>query len=234
MFVLSVVALSLGGCVKVNSPDVGATDFRASVRFANFVNLAGAGTMTVNVDKSSSTTATVTLDQVSSPYSDLPAGARFFQFNYGGTSDTLHLALTAYTQYTMYSEFEPQNGDAARSYMLVPERRTFTGAVPFPADTQVVRLVNMSTDTAADVSGGLTFTFKGGSTDTMSDPVAFGSASPYYQAAASSNPQYTIVGATGTVIQAATTVGAAAGRYSVVFVGSQAAGTWQAIVFKEN
>jgi hypothetical protein len=227
----AVLALYLGGCVEVNNPDVRPTDLRSTVRFVNFANMPNS--MAVILDRSAATTATVTF-QNSSSYMDLPAGPRFWSFVYGGTTDTLHHALTPSTQYTYYSEYEPTNTDTVRTYVLVSERRTFSGAVPFPSGAQVVRFINLSSDTAATVLGGLTFHFMYGTTDTTSDPLTFASASDYYQTPASNSPQFSIVGASGNTLVPATAVGAAAGRYSVVFTGSQAASSWQAKVFQEN
>jgi hypothetical protein len=229
--VLAVAALSLDGCVNVNDPVVTPTDLRSTVRFVNFTNMAGATTMSVAIDKSTATTASAAF-QSGSAYMDLPAGPRFWSFSYGSTTDTLRQALAANTQYTYYSEYEPTM-DASRTYLLVPERRTFTGTVPFPSGSQVVRFINLSSDTAATVSGGLTFHLMYGATDTTTT-LAFGSASGYYQAALTGTPQYMVVGAAGDTLETATAVGAAAGRYSVVFVGTQAASSWQVKVFQEN
>jgi hypothetical protein len=227
-----VVALVLGGCVKVNNPDVTAVDYRSSVRFANFANTGSS--MAVNLDKSATATATVAF-QNGSTYADLPAGARFFSFAYGASIDTLHQALTPNTQYTLYSEYEATNGDAGRSYVWVAERRTFASTVPFPSGMQVVRFINLSSDTAATVAGGLTFHYMYGTTDTTTNALAFGDASPYFQATASAS-QFLIVGALNDTLlsKTGTAIGATAGRYSVVFSGSKKASSWQAKVFSEN
>jgi hypothetical protein len=230
VLVLVVVALFLGGCVKVNDPELSATDLRSTVRFIDFANMPSS--MVVSLDRSTSSTATVSFQNASS-YMDLPAGPRFWSFAYGATTDTLHQALTPNTQYTYYSEYESTNRDTTRTYMLVSERRTFTGTVPYPSDAQVVRFINLSSDTAATVSGGLTFHLMYATTDTTTT-LAFGSASDYYQTPASNSPQFSIVGASGNTLVPATAVGVAAGRYSVVFTGSQAASSWQAKVFQEN
>jgi hypothetical protein len=232
---LVVVAAFLGGCVEVNNPEVSPTDFRSTVRFVNFANVTGATTMSVAIDKSTATTATATF-QNGSAYMDVPAGPRFWSFSYGSTTDTLRQALTPYTQYTYYSEYEPTL-DASRTYLLVSERRTYAGTVPYPSGAQVVRFINLSSDTAATVSGGLTFTLIHGASDGTSDTSAtlgFGNVSVYYQAALSSAPQYMVVGAAGDTLKTATAVGAAAGRYTVVFTGSQAGSGWKETVFTEN
>lgn len=228
LLVLVVVALFVGGCVDVNNPDVQAFDFRASVRFANFSNVGGAS-MVVKVDRSSATAATATYRAASS-YVDLPAGARFFSFAYGGTTDTLHQALTPYTQYTLYS----QGNATTRSYYVVTERRTLPGTVPYASGMQEVRFINLSDDTSATVAGGLTFHLLYGTKDTTTDALTYPGISDYYSAAASSNPKYMIVGAAGDTLKTATAVGTGAGRFTVVFSGTQAGGGWVESVFKEN
>ena len=227
-----VVAFILGGCVKVNNPDVQPMDFRASVRFVNFADMP-TNTMAVTIDKSASTAATIAYQNGSS-YLDLPAGARFFSFAYGATTDTLHQALTPYTQYTVYSEYEPKNGDQQRSYLLMSERAAFPTTVPFPANTDVVRFINLSSDTAATILGGLTFHLFYGGKDTASNPLGFGDASPYYQAPSSANPQFMVVGSVGDTLMTASELSTVAGRFSVVFEGSKAASSWQAKIFREN
>lgn len=231
ILVLVVVALFVGGCVEVNNPDVQAFDFRASVRFANFSNVGGAS-MVVKVDRSSATAATATY-QAASSYVDLPAGARFFSFTYGGTTDTLHQALTPYTQYTLFS----QGNATSRSYYTLTERRTLPGTVPFPSGMQEVRFLNISDDTSATVAGGLTFHLMYGTTtvkDTATDALVNPAVSDYYTAPVSGSPKYMIVGSAGDTLKTATAVGTAAGRYTVVFSGTQAGGGWVETVFKEN
>jgi hypothetical protein len=232
VFVVVVAALLLGGCVNVTDPIVSTVDLRSTVRFVNFANVPGAATMSVAIDNSTSATASVAF-QSSSSYIDLPAGARFWRFSYGATQDTLRRALTPNYQYTYYSVYEPQNGDVARTYVLATERNTYAGTATFAPGTQVVRFLNLSSDTAATVSGGLTFHLMFGTTDT-SATVSFGSATPYYQAALSSSPEYMVVGAAGDTLAGPTAVNAAAGRYSIVFVGSQAASSWTTKVLPEN
>lgn len=232
IFVVVVVALLLGGCVNVTDPVLSTQDFRSTVRFVNFANYAGAS-MSVSIDHSTATTATAAFQSASSYY-DLPAGSRFWSFSYGGTTDTLHQALTPNTQYTYYSEYEPTNGDQATSYVLVSERRTFTGTVPYPAGQQVVRFINLSSDTAATVIGGLEFDLMTADTSISATGLAFGAQTPYYTLPVSGSPQYMVVGAAGDTLMTATSVAAAEGRYSVVFTGSQAGSGWHVNVFKEN
>lgn len=229
---VAVGVLFLGGCINVNNPEVKAVDFRSSVRFVNYANTST--TMAVAMDRATAATATVSF-QSGSSYLSLPAGARFFSFTYGATNDTLHQALNPNWQYTIYSEYEPTNGDLARTYVFVQERYTFAETVPYPSNTQVVRFVNMSSDTAATVLGGLSFHLMFGTTDTTTvDPVTFKLASPYYQAPVSASPMFMIVGSANDTLVAPTAVAAGAGRYSVVFSGSQNASSWQAKVFQEN
>lgn len=234
---LVVVALFLGGCVEVNNPEVSPTDFRSSVRFVNFANVTGATTMSVSIDHGTAVTATATFGNASA-YMNLPAGPRFWSFSYGATNDTLNQPLSPNTEYTYYSVFEPTNGDATRNYVLVGDRVTYTGTVVYPSGTQLVRFINLSSDTAAAVSGGPTFTLTHGASDGTSDTsatLAFGTFSPHFKAALSSSPQYSILGADGsTVLAAATAVSASAGRYTVVFTGSQAGTGWHVTVFQEN
>ena len=231
LFVLVAVALFLGGCVEVNNPDVKPTDFRSTVRFIDFANLSG--NMVVSIDNSSTATATVTY-QSASGYINLPAGVRFWSFSYGGsTPDTLRQSITPSYQYSFYSEYDP-SFDATRNYMLLAERNTYAGTAPYPSGMQQVRFINLSPDTAADVLGGLTFYFQSATVDTSSNPVPFGGVAGFFQAAASSSPTYMVVGAAGDTLITGAAGAGAAGRYSVVFVGSQAAGTWTTKVFQEN
>ena len=230
LFVLVAVALFLGGCVEVNNPDLKPTDFRSSVRFIDFTNLPSS--MAVSVDNASA--ATVTYQNASS-YVDLPSGTRSWSFNYGGTVDTMRQALTPNYQYAFFSEYEPLNGDATRSYFLVAERNTYSGTSAYAPGTQTVWFLNLSSDTAATVSGGLTFHWMYGTTDTTTSALAFGTSSVgYFTAPVSSSPQYMVVGAAGDTLVAPTAVSASAGRFSVVFVGSQAGSSWQTKVFQEN
>jgi len=232
LLLVAVVALFLGGCINVNNPEVKAVDFRASVRFVNFANTST--TMAVAMDHSASAAATVSF-QSGSSYLDLPAGARFFSFTYGAANDTLHQALKANWQYSVYSEQEPSLGETARTYLFLQERYTFAETVPYPSGTQVVRFLDMSTDTTPTVQGGLTFHWMYASTDTTPDAaLTFGQASPYYQANVSSSPKFMIVGSANDTLVAPTSVGASAGRYTVVFSGNKKASSWQANVFKEN
>jgi len=230
ILVLVVVALFLGGCVKVNNQDVQAVDYRASVRFVNLANMPAS--MAVSIDKAAAA-ATVSYQNASS-YLNLPAGARFFSFAFGGTTDTLHAALTHDTQYSLYSVYEASNSDQARTYMLLAERMDYPSTVPYPANTQVVRFINASSDTAATVAGGLTCHLMYGTKDTTSLPLAFGDVSTYFQVATSGAAKYMIVGAKNDTLIPATAVGASSGRYSVVFSGSKKTSSWIAKVFQEN
>lgn len=230
-FVLVVCAFFLGGCVEVNNPDLKPTDYRSTVRFVDLANMPSS-TMTVSIDKSTSTTATATYLNASA-YFDLPAGTRFWTFAYGSTQDTMRQALAPNYQYTYYSEYEPTNGDAARTYILLAERNTYSGTVAYPSGSQVVRFLNLSTDSAATVSGGLTFHLMYGTTDTTADALTFGTGASF-TAPASPAPQYMVVGAAGDTLVTPRAVGSAAGRYTVAFIGSQAASSWQTKVFTEN
>lgn len=229
ILVLGVVAFFLGGCVEVNNPVLKPTDLRSSVRFVNFANMPSS-TMSVSIDKSTAVTATATYLNAST-YKDLPAGSRFWSFTYGSTTDTLRQALTANYQYTYYSVYEP--GDASRTYLLAAERNTYAGTFTYAPGTQVVRFLNLSSDTAATVSGGLTFHLMYGTKDT-SATIGYGASTDYFQAPLASSPKYMVVGAAGDTLVGATAVNAAAGRYSVIFVGLQASSSWQTKVFTEN
>jgi hypothetical protein len=228
----AVLALYLGGCVEVNNPNITPIDFQSSVRFVNLANTGSS--MVVNVDKSASATATVAFQAASSYYS-LPSGSRFFSFTYGATNDTLRQPLTPDYKYTFFSVFEPTNTDVARTYTLVAERNTYTGTTIFPAGSQLVQFFNMSSDTAATVSGGLKFHLMTATWDTSNASlVKFAGASPYWSAATSKSPQFMVVGSKGDTLIPATAVGAGDGRYGIVFSGSKKASSWSAKVFKED
>ncbi len=228
--VLVVGAFFLGGCVEVNNPDLKPTDFRSSVRFVDFANLGSS--MSVTYDKPPVTAASATYLNASA-YVDLPAGSRFWTFTYGSTQDTLRRALSPNYQYSYYSVYEPSTGATDRTYFLLAERNMYAGTVAYPAGHQVVRFLNLSSDTAATVSGGLTFHLMYGTTDTTSDALTFGT-SESFTAPASPAPKYMVVGAAGDTLVTPTAVGSGAGAYTVVFVGSQAASSWQTKVLTEN
>lgn len=230
IFVFAIVALFLGGCVDVNQPVLKPTDFRSTVRFVDLANLTSS--MSVTYDKPPVTAATATYLNASA-YIDMPAGTRFWTFAYGSTQDTMRQALVPNYQYSFFSVYEPSNGDVERTYILMAERNTYSGTVAYPSGSQVVRFLNLSTDSAATVSGGLTFHLMYGSTDTTTDALTFGTGA-IFTAPASPAPQYMVVGAAGDTLVTSRAVGSAAGRYTVVFVGSQAASSWQTKVFTEN
>ncbi len=228
----AVLALYLGGCVEVNNPEFSPTDFRSIVKFVNLANTGSS--MVVNIDKSTTATATVAFQGASS-YLSLPSGTRFFSFTYGAANDTLRQPLTPNYKYTFFSVYEPTNGDAARTYVRASERTTYTGAVASVAGAQLVRFYNMSSDTAVEVSGGLTFHLITASSDTSNQsPLSFMGNSAYYSAPTAGSPQFTVVGSDGSTLVAATAVGSGDGRFGVVFSGSKAASSWSAIVFKED
>ncbi len=232
-----VCAFFLGGCVQVNDPVIKPTDFRSSVRFVDLANTGSS--MAVTYDKPPVTAGSATYLNATA-YLNLPAGSRFWTFAYGAAQDTFPYALTTNYQYSFYSVYEPSSGATARSYYIVPERNLYTNTVAYPAGKQVVRFINLSTDTAATVSGGLTFHLVYGSTDTTTNALTFGGTQSFTAPASASN-SFRIMGAAtdtlGNLIDTlvpTTTIGANPGRYSVVFVGSQANSSWQAKVLQEN
>ncbi|HEY6951188.1 MAG TPA: DUF4397 domain-containing protein [Bacteroidota bacterium] len=232
VMMFAVLALYLGGCVDVNNPDVQAVDYRASLKFVNFANMGNP--MVVTIDKAATTAASVTY-QNASTYLNLPAGTRFFSFAYGTTVDTLRKALTPNYKYTMFGVNDLSlPGDTVRTYILSSERAS--AAPAFVAGSQIVRFYNLSMDTAATVSGGLTFHLLTATSDTSNDtPLVFpGVSKYYYPAKTAQSPQFMIVGAAGDTLVQPTTVGSGDGRFGVVFTGSQTASSWSAKVFKED
>ena len=228
----AVLALYLGGCVEVNNPNITPIDFQSPVRFINLANTGSS--MVVNVDKSTTATATVAFQAASSYYS-LPSGSRFFSFTYGAANDTLRQPLTPDYKYTFFSVFEPTVPGMVRTYSLVAERNTYTGTKAFAAGSQKVQFFNMSSDTTPTVSGGLTFHLMTATWDTSNaSPVGFGGGSPYWSAPTANSPQFMVVGSAGDTLITATAVGAGDGSFGIVFSGSKAASSWSAKVFKED
>ncbi len=228
-----VLTFYVPGCVNVNDADVANVDLRTQIRFVDLAN--NGSPMNVTVDGSAVPAVTYGLG---SSYQNLPAGTRTFIFTYGSAADTIRKAIDPNMQCTYYSVFEPANGDASRSYLLVNERQTYSGTVATVPGHVIVRFVNFSNDTATTGPGGLDFHLTYVTPDTVAHDTAataltFKSATPYYNVAIADGPQYHILSSRGDTVNAATAP-TTQGRYSIVLYGSRTASTLQIKVFQED
>ncbi len=154
VLLLGSLVVSLSGCLNVDSADVPPTNYTSNVLF---VDLANSGTAeAISYD----TTSVGTLNYGGhSSLITLPSGSRRMKFVYGSAVDTTRQGFASMVQYTYFSIFEPANGDTARTYDLAGQSYTFSSAGV--KDSAMVRIFNLSDDTASVLSGGMDFVLGG-------------------------------------------------------------------------
>ncbi|MGC8594536.1 MAG: hypothetical protein ACP5US_00530 [Candidatus Kryptoniota bacterium] len=221
--------VSMVGCINVNDANVPVTDYRSLVKFVNLANTGSS--MAVAVDGNS--VATVNYGAASDTI-NLPSGTRLFKFTYGSAFDTLRTALKSQYAYIAYAVSDPSVGVNKASYYFFADRYIFsTGGVK---DSVLVSFVNMSPDTAGNISGGVNFIVTIGTKDsTVATGVLLGKQTANVKVAASANPKYTITDANGSTLTGMDHVslnGQALGRYKVVLYGSGA--NLKTVVLKVN
>jgi hypothetical protein len=211
------------GCVETDNPAISIMDQRSNVKFVNLSNLGAS--MSINVDGNS--VAAVNYGAASS-YLDLAAGTRSFIFAYGARVDTLQKALDPNAKLSVFSVYEPLNGDVARTYYFSIERQTYSGSVSFIPQKVLVRFLNLTNDTTANnVNVVLTDT----SDHTTTVPI--GGITSYIQSDLSANPSFVINGRFNNTLVTKTSL-SAEGRYAVVLSGNKVANSLHATVFKED
>jgi len=222
-----VLSFYIISCVEVDNTNVSTVNLQSPVKFINFAS--SSIPMAVNVDGSN--IATVAYEAQSS-YSNLPSGSRLFSFTYDSIVDTIRLALAPNYKFTCFGASTPNGG---RTYFLAAERLTLEGAQAYTPGAVTVHFFNLSNDTAATISDGVTFLLsRGTSADTSSSAIPFSISTPYYQVATSVNPAFIVVGAEDDTLITSTAVATVDGRYSVVLYGSKTANTLKATVYKED
>ncbi len=223
-----ILIVSLSGCTDVNQTNAPPTDYRSNVMFVNLSHV-GSG-MSISFDTTHSL-GTVAYAQKST-YQNLPAGSRYFIFNYGAAADTLNRGFDADNQYTFFSVFEPANGDVSRHYELVGQGYTWASAGV--KDSALVRFVNMSSDTISDFSSGLSFTLGPASLNLVATGVQFGGSTSYMKVAAGNSSYMVVVEATGDTLIPSAQLSAlqSYGRYSVVIYGNNT--SIQTLVVQEH
>jgi hypothetical protein len=211
--IIGVLTLFLNGCVKINDANVSATDFRSPVKFVDLVNT---GTQSVSVVGSG---AVGTLNYGDpTAYISVPSGPRKFVFVYGsGAPDTLPQPLVANYKYSFFSI--RSSLDTAVTYALFYERNTYAGTDAYVPKNVLVRFINLSNDTSATISDGVSFHLKDTSSVNMSKSgIAFLASTPYYQAPVGKNPSFVVLGAKSDTLVPTTSI-SSEGRYSVVLYG---------------
>jgi len=218
--------LYFSGCINTDSGSVDPVDLRTATKFVNLSNL---GTMNVIVDGGS-------LAQVgyggASDYLSLATGTRTFNFVYDSKVDTLITALAHDTKYSVFSVFEPLNGDTACWYNFAFERRTYPGTQTFVPQAALVRFIHLSRDTAA-----ASVTFKlidtvSATADVIQSALTFGTATSYFQASLAHLPRFLVYNRYGDTLAAP--VALSEGRFSVVLFGNKLGSTLQVQVFQED
>ena len=122
--------------------------------------------------------------------------------------------------------------DAVVTYALYYERNTYAGTVTYSPQNVLVRFINLSNDTSATISGGVTFHFADTSNvDTLQSGITFLASTPYYQAPVGKNPNFNVIGANSDTLVATTSL-TSEGRYSVVLYGS--VGSLKSKILKED
>jgi hypothetical protein len=222
------LVLLIGGCVDVDQPNVSTVDYRTFVRFVNFAD----SSMSLTVDGSSVASALTTGSATS--YIDLPAGSRKFIYAVGSARDTFNVGFTPDSRSSYFVSYEP--GNTKRLYVKSSERDNFEVA---PGNAAVVRVVAMSKDTAASISGGLSIVISYTRTDTAAvkdstfTGVTAGTSTNYVTGSLSAPVRYTVVGAPGDTLHNRVNAGiAGAGRYTIVLYGTRVSP--QSKVLKED
>jgi hypothetical protein len=215
------------GCVETDNPAISTVDQRTNVKFVNLSNLGAS--MNVNVDGNS--VAAINYGAASS-YLDLAAGTRTFVFAYGTKSDTVQRALDPNAKFSVFSVYEPLNGDLVRTYYFSMERQTYSGSVTYVPGAVLVRFLNLTNDTTTTnakfiVSDTVTATHDSLTTITN------GGNSVYIQMSLSASPNFVIQGRFNNTLVAKTQL-SAEGRYAVVLSGNMLANSLHATVFKED
>ncbi len=219
-----VLAVSLAGCVNVNDTNVPVTNYESSVKFVNLSD--AAGSMAVVIDSANNpVTSPLTVNygpSNASAYVTVLSGIRRFRFTFGSAAvDTFAQALISENKYSCFVVSDGSAGVSSRTYVFAPERYTFSEKGV--KDSILVRFLNLSADTTANISGGVSFILTLGTKDsTFTDPIVYPSGSGYFQVAASANPKYSIMAADGStlIIDHVSLNGQAMGRYSVIIYGS--------------
>jgi hypothetical protein len=220
------LALYLSGCVDVDNTNIAPVDQRSTTRF---INLSTLGTVSINVDGG----VVASTDYASaSNYLSIAAGARRFKFSYNNVEDTLTTALSHDMKYSIFCVYDPLNGDTARSYGFITERRTYTGSQTYVPQAALVRFINLSHDTtAASVTFKLIDTVAA-TEDTVQSDIAYGGATPYIQANLVNQPQFLVYNLFNDTLAVPTTL--AEGRFSVVLFGNKLGSTLEVKVYKED
>jgi hypothetical protein len=221
-----VLSVYLSGCIDTDSGTIPTVDQRTPTKFVNLANL---GTMNVNVD--GGTIANVAYGSASD-YLSLATGVRNFIFTYGTRVDTLTTALAHDSKFSVFSVYDPLNGDINRTYNFVFERRTYPGTQTYIPQTSLIRFINLSHDTtAASVSFKIIDTVAA-TADILQSAIGFGTATTYYQINIANSPQFLVYNSYRDTLAAR--VALAEGRCSVVLFGNKRGGTLQVKVYKED
>ncbi len=217
LFLVGLV-VSMFGCTNVDQTFVPPTNYTSNVMF---VDLANTGTdMSVMYD--STTVPSLSYGNHTSSYVVVPAGSRRMRFTYGSSVDTLHQSFTSEYQFTYFGVFEPQNGDASRTYVLAGQSYTSTAAGA--KDSALVRFFNLSSDTVASFASGLDFALGTGASAQSASGVAYPRFTEYMQVPAGNSSYSVFADESGdTLVNNAALSGLQSqGRYSVVIYGNHA------------
>jgi len=225
VFVLA-VSLSLTGCVDVNQPAVHTKNYTSPARF---VNLAVNSSLAVMVDGGSAVTGIAYGN--TSAYIDLPSGSRLFRFSYSSVVDTLRQSLMSQYKYSIFVVYDPSTSVTSGTYVFLMERYTFES--PYPADSSLLRFVQLSPDTSATIKNGVSVTFSYGSRDTSFKKISFQGNTPYLRVP-SNGVRFTVIGSNGDTLKSVSGDAGLSGlgRYSFVIYGP--ASSLQKKLFKED
>jgi hypothetical protein len=221
-----VLSVALSACVDTDSGTIPLVDERTSTKF---VNLANVGTMSVAVDGGA--VASVAYGSASE-YLSVATGVRNYAFTYGSTRDTLTTALAHDSKYSVFSVYEPLNGDANRSYNFIFERRTYAGTQTYVPQAALVRFINLSHDTAATSISFKIIDTVAATADILQSAIGFGTGTAYYQIDIAQSPQFIVYNRYRDTL--ATRVALIEGRCSVVLFGNKMGNTMQVKVYKED
>jgi hypothetical protein len=224
--IIGVLTLFFNGCVKINDANVATTDFRSPVKF---VDLVSTGTQSISVVGGDAVGSFSYEDATS--YISLPSGSRKFVFVYGTSApDTLPQPLVANYKYSFFSI--KSSLDTAVTYALFYERNTYAGTVAYVPQNVLVRFINLSNDTSATISGGVSFHLKDtSSVDKSKSGITFLASTPYYQAPVGKSPSFDVLGAESDTLIHTTPI-TSEGRYSVVLYGT--IGSLKSKILKED
>jgi hypothetical protein len=227
MLLWSVIfSLCLCSCVDTDSGTIPTVDLRTSTKFVNLSNLGG---MNVTVDGGA--VASVNYE-LATDYLSLATGVRTFVFAYGSARDTLITALGHDSKCSIFSVYDPLNGDSARGYYLAYERRTYAGTEPYTPHNAFVRFLNFSRDTTAtSISFKITDTVAA-TPDILQSAMGYTSSTPYYQVDIGGLPRFTVYNRYRDTL--ASQVALTEGRYSVVLFGNKQGSTLKVNVYKED